>query len=256
MFETVNENYSIAETWQFKFADRLKKEREKRDWSQAKLAEIIGNGTATIASWEQCRVCPPFEMMVKLCDIFNCDLDYLTGRIDKPTHEISIVHDITGLSVEAIRKLQKMNTIKGKPSIIADRLFNLYPGETLSKVIEHEKYKELLSYLQSLMDKFKAIEQYWYFIKDQSIGMGELFRFDTNLDSLFDMTQYKASSLFSEILTDLTCKHEMFTEEELFNLLDPVTDEEKEQIVLHFRKIGKLKQSKKKAVQKEQEAKE
>ena len=247
----MNKNYSSAETWQNIFADRLKKEREKRNLSQAKLAEELGYETATIASWEQCRVPPPFKMMVKLCEMFNCDLDYLTGRINEPTHDIKTVHEITGLSVEAICKLQKMNTIKGKPSIIADRLFNLYPGETLSKVIEHEKYKELLSYLQSLMDRYKAIEQYWYFINDQSIGIGELVRFDTNLDSLFDMTQYKASSLFSEILADLTCKHDMFTEEELFNLLDPDTEEEKEKIVLHFRKIGKLKQNRKKAPQRE-----
>ena len=146
---------------------------------------------------------------------------------------------------------------KGKPSIIADRLFNLYPGETLSKVIEHEKYGELLSYLQSLMDQFKAIEQYWYFIKDHSIGMGELIRFDTsNIDSLFDMTQYKASTLFAGIISDLTCKHDSFTAEELFNALDPDSDEEKQEIVLHFRKIGKLKQSRKKAAQIDKEARE
>lgn len=40
-----------------------------------------------------------------LCEMFNVDFDYLTGKIDCKTHDLQFIHDYTGLSEESIKDL-------------------------------------------------------------------------------------------------------------------------------------------------------
>lgn len=102
-----NDSKNRSETkWQWIFVERLVKERKKKGWSQEKLAEAVGKETATVSSWEQFRAIPPFDVMVKLSQLFDCDLDYLTGRIDEETHSIKTACEVTGLSPNAIKKLR------------------------------------------------------------------------------------------------------------------------------------------------------
>ena len=80
------------------FGDRLKHERKKFDMRQEDLANKLGMTTATIRNWEQGRTWPEMPDFIKLCELLECDADYLAGRIEQKTHDLNYLCTLTGLS--------------------------------------------------------------------------------------------------------------------------------------------------------------
>ena len=116
--------------------------------TQKDLARLLNIGTATISSWEQRRANPPFETLMRLSEILDCDLDYLTGKLTESTHDIQFIHDQTGLSETAILKLM---SLKKWP----------YFCEPLSHLIEADGITNLLMTYKSFLDllgKLKYLE--------------------------------------------------------------------------------------------------
>ena len=67
------------------FGDRLKKLRKERYKTQDDFAEAVGKKIETVRNWEQGRALPEMETFFKICDLLDCDLDYLTGRLQQKT---------------------------------------------------------------------------------------------------------------------------------------------------------------------------
>ncbi|AZS15320.1 helix-turn-helix domain-containing protein [Paenibacillus lutimineralis] len=63
---------------------RLKKEREKRGWSQMYVAERLGITNTVLSNYERDYRDPDTGMLSKLADLYDVDADYLLGRTDKP----------------------------------------------------------------------------------------------------------------------------------------------------------------------------
>jgi transcriptional regulator with XRE-family HTH domain len=63
-----------------KFSENLKTLRKRYHYSQTQLAEKIGVGRSAISMWEIGDREPDFETLEALADIFNVDMDFLTGR--------------------------------------------------------------------------------------------------------------------------------------------------------------------------------
>lgn len=62
-------------------AGRIKEERQKRQWTQAKLADLLNvKSASTIGNWESGAATPDYEKLCFLADIFNVSTDYLLGR--------------------------------------------------------------------------------------------------------------------------------------------------------------------------------
>ncbi len=60
-----------------KFSENLKNLRKSANLSQGKLAEMLQVDQRTVSAWEK-KVCEPsFEMLSKLCEIFNEDFNGL-----------------------------------------------------------------------------------------------------------------------------------------------------------------------------------
>lgn len=59
---------------------RLKDLRNKKNLSQAEVAEILGVAPGTYRNWEQGIRNPDTGMLVKLADFFDCSTDYILGR--------------------------------------------------------------------------------------------------------------------------------------------------------------------------------
>lgn len=59
--------------------DRIKKERKNLDLTREDLAKKIGVSYSAIAMYEQGHREPNNELMLKICEIFNCSMDYLMG---------------------------------------------------------------------------------------------------------------------------------------------------------------------------------
>ncbi|MEK5078833.1 helix-turn-helix transcriptional regulator [Solibacillus sp. FSL W7-1436] len=57
------------------FSERLKKEREKRGWSQADLAEKIHVSRQSVSKWETGKNYPSIEVIIDLSDLFGITID-------------------------------------------------------------------------------------------------------------------------------------------------------------------------------------
>ena len=83
--------------------------RKQAGKSQEYIAEKLNVNPQAVKAWEsyhpKTRSSPKLENLLAMCDLFGCDLDYLTGRIQETTHDISFIHEYTGLSEAAIKKI-------------------------------------------------------------------------------------------------------------------------------------------------------
>lgn len=59
------------------FGDKLKREREKRGWSQEHLAEKIHVSRQSVSKWETNKNYPGIEVIINLSDLFNITIDEL-----------------------------------------------------------------------------------------------------------------------------------------------------------------------------------
>lgn len=59
------------------FGNRLKKEREKRGWSQVYLAEKIHVSRQSVSKWETGKNFPSIEVIIDLSDLFGITIDEL-----------------------------------------------------------------------------------------------------------------------------------------------------------------------------------
>ena len=66
-----------------KFAERLKEERQKKNMTQAKLAEIAGVSTQTISSYEKGGKSPNLDNAAAIAKALGVSLDYLAGGADE-----------------------------------------------------------------------------------------------------------------------------------------------------------------------------
>ncbi|MCT4543771.1 MAG: helix-turn-helix domain-containing protein [Vallitalea sp.] len=65
------------------FGERLKDLRNESEIGQKELGEMIGKSRSTIANYENGSREPSFEVLIKICSIFNVTSDYLLGRQSK-----------------------------------------------------------------------------------------------------------------------------------------------------------------------------
>lgn len=130
------------------FANRFSSLR-KRDYRKVKDfrdafqdAFDVDFEVKTIRNWEQGICVPNVYTIIKLCDFFHCDLDYLFCRIDTTTHAIEVIEKETGLSVPAIKRIIEWNN--GNPK---SKAWISY----LSKIFEN---KNIFNVMNSISDYF------------------------------------------------------------------------------------------------------
>lgn len=120
-----------------KIGDRIRHERiHAKIKSQGDLAVKLNyseDSRQTVAKWENGKVLPPLEILIKMCELFDCELGYLLCEYDCKTREITDINKITGLSEKSIRVLTSI-----KHSEIREVL------DTLTKLIEHKDFISLL----------------------------------------------------------------------------------------------------------------
>lgn len=64
---------------------RLKKEREKRNWSQVYVAKKIGITNAVLSNYERDYRDPDTATLKKLALLYEVNTDYLLGMTDNPS---------------------------------------------------------------------------------------------------------------------------------------------------------------------------
>ena len=64
------------------FAQRLKELRKKNNMTQVQLAEKLNVSKGTVAMWETGQRRPGYEMLIKICAVFDKRIDYVLGHSD------------------------------------------------------------------------------------------------------------------------------------------------------------------------------
>ncbi|HEQ3527677.1 TPA: helix-turn-helix transcriptional regulator [Bacillus cereus] len=70
------------------FSERLKEEREKRNWSQNDLAEKIHVSRQSVSKWETGKNYPSIEIIIHLSDLFGITIDELLRSDEELTQKI------------------------------------------------------------------------------------------------------------------------------------------------------------------------
>ena len=180
----------------------LKRARKDAGLTQEELAEAlkargkIGH-IRTIMNWEQGISAPSMGMLIYLTEFYDCDLDYLTGRIDCKTHDLQFIHDVTGLSEEAIKKL-----IAWKNDAIDSSLDTSHWADYLSKMIENDLSDRYLERLQlgiiSRIDEVSYLKN----TSSRTVSDGTLTRFSEATDATILRLSRVSSDLAEEIIDE------------------------------------------------------
>lgn len=85
-------------------------ERDKRNWSQKKLGDKLGITGKQVSKYEHGDPIPPIDVLLKLCEIFECELGYLLGEqsYSEGTKLQTAIHETLNLSLPATETIKKI----------------------------------------------------------------------------------------------------------------------------------------------------
>jgi transcriptional regulator with XRE-family HTH domain len=87
-------------------AERVKQLRAERGWSQGELAERIGGDPAQISRYENARIAPSADAIIRLAEAFDVACDYLL--VDSaPRRPFRSAEDVLGDRLATIAELSE-----------------------------------------------------------------------------------------------------------------------------------------------------
>lgn len=137
-----------------KFKERFRKLRVDKGITQEALGnQPMGDNhhrymrvadRRTISNWEKGTTLPNIETAIELCEIFDCELDYLFGKIDLPHKDETDIQVATGLSERAIQTIKNANHYKGDArQTVLDAYLN-NPKTMLDKILQDKRFYDVL----------------------------------------------------------------------------------------------------------------
>ncbi len=88
----------------------IKVERKNHNMTQEELGEELGITGKQISNYEHGNPIPPMDILLKICEIFDCELGYILGEKDysQGTKLKTIISNETGLNIEAINAIVRI----------------------------------------------------------------------------------------------------------------------------------------------------
>lgn len=128
-----------------KIGERIKTERKKQDLTLDDLADKIGVSRQTISKWEKgvATSGPSLWELVKMCQLFQCDLGYIVGEYECKTRPVTDIHNETGLHEDTILNLQEWAECKNSTKeLVYNFLDDLLDWDRLEYLaIKYDAYK-------------------------------------------------------------------------------------------------------------------
>lgn len=122
-----------------RFGERLRQLRTERELSQMELAKQLKTSKSSVNMYERCEREPSLEMLEKIADFFNVDLDFLLGKSDcSNKHILSDIN--TGLNVNPVSMKYNLIRIAGRD------------GSYREKIISDEQMAALTAILDQMPD--------------------------------------------------------------------------------------------------------
>lgn len=200
-----------------KIGERLKKERKEYGFkSHDALCEYLKENNyrsfkrQTISKWEQGKECPPLDVLLTLCKLYNCELGYLLCEYDCKIKENSDIQEITGLSEKNIEYLK--NKKKKDPKYI----------NSINLLLSSDNFDNTLYYLTEYIEKTKLFLGLNKIKKDrlnqisiaQSKGENITYTCDNNFEEYrrtkrkeMELTEYHLDTHFRYIIQEIYRKN-------------------------------------------------
>lgn len=93
------------------FASRLKQLRLNKNLRQEQVANLIGVNKSAISTYENNTRQPSFEILVRLATLYRVSTDYLLGRTDSRSLDLS---GLTGEEAAAVSEIVAIMTQKNE----------------------------------------------------------------------------------------------------------------------------------------------
>ena len=174
------------------FGENLRKARKEKCKfkTQEAFAEAFGCNIESVRNWEQGRTVPETGTLFRLAEFLDCDLDYLIGRIDKPTHDLQFITDEFRLSSEAVKKLMQLSDIQ---------------LQSISEIIEHPKYGKMTAQISDLKDKVRLNDTTAQLIINHVFkGINDQPTPPVHENMVEQAIIYNLSTIFTQIVCDIT----------------------------------------------------
>ena len=141
-------NKADSEKYNSPFAKNIRSLMEERGMTQDELAQAVGRTRQTVSQYVNGISEPGYDTLVKIADSFNVSVDFLLGRTETKTTDITIQSIVqkTGLTEKNIESLMKRGPYGHK-----------YPGFA-------ESYEKMTNDLISYASTYTASRTYHRFL--------------------------------------------------------------------------------------------
>ena len=138
-----------------KIGNRIKQERNKAKKSQDELGDYIGVTRQKVAKWEHGKDLPQLSDLLRLCNLFDCEIGYLLCEYDCKTKVATDIQTVTGLSETAINRIS--SSITGKGIRLCSQTRN-YERKALNNILEINGGEALTLISDYLYSEEKSVE--------------------------------------------------------------------------------------------------
>lgn len=153
-----------------KFKERFRKLRVDKGITQEALGnQPIGDNNhrymrvadrRTISNWEKGSTLPNVETAIELCEIFDCEFDYLFGKIDLPHKDETDIQAATGLSEKAIQAIKNSDHYRGLPSMPSMKECSGNPKDMLDKLLQDVRFHDVLTQIGHYYNGILSLENH------------------------------------------------------------------------------------------------
>lgn len=200
--------------------NRIKKERENLNLSREDLAKRIGVSYSAIAMYEQGNREPNNEILLKMCEIFSCSMDYLTGKSDFKTSDEEFKDTKKKIATNALLEISGgLLNIGLTPNQI------LQVGDLLLSLDNENSLKELNNIRNSLSDinkkKFDIATDLFYSTIDESMQFYDLNKFKKKYSTYYMCPVYGQISAGEPNWAEENIEGRLPIDPNLMNIINP-----------------------------------
>lgn len=126
----------------FEIGERIRNERIAAGYkNQSEFALALGlqeDSRQSVGAWENGERLPQLKTLLKMCELFDCEIGYLLCEYDCKTREETDISKATGLSNKSVRQLfifRKRTRSKTNPFVF---------DSPINAIIEHDGFVEFI----------------------------------------------------------------------------------------------------------------